>query len=207
MTLAETDAVSYRDDPLGYEARLRAKLTPQRIRSTMSFAALYQMTHEMIQKSVLEEVHQFFRTGFADHEWVVDNARYAADVLSRDQNRFRASLGWLIEMGAVSTEQAEQLDGIYAHRHELTHELIKYIVDPDAEPDVDAFVRAVTILEDISRFWTEVEAGYGTFEDHPDVDLDEIVPLSMMVLQQCIDAYIDGLDGESSPQEPDRPGI
>jgi len=25
------------------------------------------------------------------------------------------------------------------------------------------------------------------------VDLDEIVPLSMMVLQQCLDAYLEGL--------------
>jgi hypothetical protein len=28
----------------------------------------------------------------------------------------------------------------------------------------------------------------------PDVDLDEVVPLSLMVLQQCIDAYAADLE-------------
>jgi len=184
--------VNYSDDPSGYEALLRAKLTPHRIRSTMAFAALYQMTHEMIRHAVLDEVEQFFVIPI-DGQFRVDEERYARDVLSRHKGRFKASLDWLVAMGAMTVEQADRIERINTHRNQLTHEPVRYIVDPDAEPDVDAFTDAVAILRSIRRFWTGIEADYGTYEDYPDVDLDEIVPLSMMVLQQCLDAYLEGL--------------
>jgi hypothetical protein len=39
----------------------------------------------------------------------------------------------------------------------------------------------------------------GSFEDFEDVDLDEVTPLSLAVLQMCIDAYTVGMpDGERS---------
>ena len=55
--------MAYADDPDGYMQRLEAKLQPQRIRATLSFAGLYQITHEMIKQSVLEEVRLFYRQG------------------------------------------------------------------------------------------------------------------------------------------------
>jgi hypothetical protein len=38
-----------------------------------------------------------------------------------------------------------------------------------------------------------VEKDIGSFEDFGDVDLDEVTPLSLAVLQMCIDAYLAGL--------------
>jgi hypothetical protein len=46
----------------------------------------------------------------------------------------------------------------------------------------------------IRRFWPSVEKDIGSFEDFGDVDLGEVVPLSLMALQQCIDAYAAGLE-------------
>jgi hypothetical protein len=76
---------------------------------------------------------------------------------------------------AVTAEQAARLEDIYAHRHDLIHELARYLIDPDLEPDFDLFIEALKTLRGISRFWTEVEAGYGTFDDFPDLDLDEVI--------------------------------
>lgn len=159
----------------------------------MAFAALYQMTGEMTRHAVVDEVRQFFAGGFADGQWIIDEAAYREQVLSRHPNVFKASLSWLVWMGAINDAQAERLGAIHAHRNELTHELVRFIVDPDSEPDVELFTEAVETLQAIRRFWTQVESDIGTFEDLGDVDLDEVVPLSMMVLQQCLDAYIDGL--------------
>lgn len=78
-------------------------------------------------------------------------------------------------MDAVTAEQAARLEDIYAHRHDLIHELARYLIDPDLEPDFDLFIEALKTLRGISRFWTEVEAGYGTFDDFPDLDLDEVI--------------------------------
>ncbi|HEX8081085.1 MAG TPA: hypothetical protein VF557_12810 [Jatrophihabitans sp.] len=187
--------MSYHDDPAGYAARLEAKLAPARIRATLAFAGLYQITHEMIKQSVVDEVRLFYRTGFQDRVWTYDEVNYEAQVLRKaPKNKFRASVLWLVEGGALTLEQADRLTAIYSHRHELSHELIKYIIDPDLEPDLDLLTDALTILKAIRRFWTSIELDIGTFEDHGDVDLDEIVPLSLMALQQCIDAYVAGLD-------------
>lgn len=87
------------------------------------------------------------------------------------------------------------LTEIYAHRNDLTHELVKYIVDPDFEPDVPLFTDALKILTAIRRFWTQIEIDIGTFEDRPDVTVDDVVPGTLLVLQMCIEAYAAGLPG------------
>ena len=187
--------VGYHDDPDEYAARLEAKLTPARMRATLGFAGLYQITHEMIKQSVVDEVRDFFRTGFADRIWTYDEVQYAAQVISKaPKNRFRASVLWLVDGGALTVDQADRLTAIYDHRNDLSHELIKYIIDPDFEPDLDLFTDAVAILKDIRRFWISIERDIGTFDEFGEVDLDEVVPLSMLVLQQCLDAYVAGLE-------------
>lgn len=181
-------------DPEAYRRRLEAKLEPTTIRATLGFAGLYQMTHELIKVAVLDEVREFFWRGIERGTMVYDESRYAADVLAKaPKDRFRASLLWLVEGEAITLVEADRLDDIYAHRHELSHELIKYIVDPDFEPDVDLLTDALAILRAVRRFWTSIEKDIGSFEEFGDVDLDEVTPLSLAVLQMCIDAYLAGL--------------
>ena len=178
------------------------KLRPERIRATLAFAGLYQIAHAQIQHGVPEEVRQFYCTGFDEAGWRYDEEGYATHVLSRSpKNKFRASLLWLVDYKAITLAQADRLDEIYAHRHDLTHELIKYVVDVKFEPDVELLVDALKILANIRRFWTQIEVDIGMFEDLGEVDVDEVHPLSLMVLQMCIDAYIDGLpDPEPQPE-------
>lgn len=152
------------------------------------------MTHELIKTAVIDEVRGFYWRGFENSTQLYDERAYAENVLARSpRNKFRASLLWLVESDAITLAQADRLDDIYAHRHELSHELIKYIVDPEFEPDVELFTNALTILKAIRRFWTSIEKDIGSFEEFGDVDLDEVTPLSLAVLQMCIDAYFAGL--------------
>jgi hypothetical protein len=186
--------VAHADDPERYRQQLEAKLQPESVRATLCFAGLYQVTHEMIKQSVLEEVRLFYRRGFDEHGWQYDEDGYKRQVLSRaPKDRFRASLLWLIDSNAITLAQADRLDDIYAHRHELSHELVKYIVDPEFEPRLDLFTDAVAILTAVNRFWSSIEIDVGSFEHLGHVDIDDVVPLSLMVLQQCIDAYVAGL--------------
>lgn len=177
------------EDSEAYRQRLEAKLRPERIRATLGFAGLYQMAHELIKTSVVDKVHECYWRGIDDGAMVYDEQAYADNVTARaPRNKFRASLLWLVEGDAITLAQADRLEDIYAHRHDLSHELMKYIVDPDFEPDVELFTDALTILKAIRRFWTSLERDIGSFED----DLDEAPPLSHVVLQMCIDAYIAG---------------
>jgi hypothetical protein len=123
---------------------------------------------------------------------------YRLHVLSLASDRFRASLLWLVQQNAITQAQADRLDSIYAHRHSLTHELVKCIVDPDIDPDIDLLSDAITTLKELHRYWIDIELSTGGFflpdgSDASDVDPDEVMPLSLVVLQQCLDAYIAGI--------------
>ena len=192
--------MSFKDDPVGYEQRLNDKLQPAVIRGTLAFAGLYQVTHEMLKHAVLDKVREFYCFGLEPDGSVTDNEHeeYRRRVLSLEpKNKFRASLMWLVQSNAITQDQANRLDVIYAHRHSLTHDLVKYIVDPDADPEVDLLVDAIITLKDLHRFWIDIELSTGGFFlpdgcGVGDVDPDEVMPLSLVVLQKCTDAYLDG---------------
>jgi hypothetical protein len=93
---------------------------------------------------------------------------------------------WTTPRGTGFTlTHADRLDALYAHRHQLLHELIKHIVDADFEPSLELFTDALAILKTITRFWSTIEKDIGNFEDFGDVDLDEVVPLSIMIFNSA----------------------
>jgi len=168
----------------------------------LAFAGLFQLTHEMLKAMVLDDVKSFFGYTSLDGDvrWFPESgeAQYRREVLALHPNRFEASLRWLQQMDGLTTEQATSLDAIYDHRHHLTHELAQYLVDPDVEPDIDLLIAALTTLKALDRFWTEVEAGYGTFDDYPDLDLGEVKNGRMLLIELCISAYTEGMTGKSA---------
>ena len=175
-------------------AQVQAKLEPWRIRATLSFAGLYQLTHELIKAAVVDEVRKFYCTGFDHNGLTYDERSYRAQVAQLSpKSKFRASLMWLVKAEAISQQQADRLDEVYAHRHDLTHELGKYLVDPDHEPNAGLFVDALHILRSIHDFWIQMEIDIGSFEEHGEVSVDNVVPAQLLLLQMCIDAYADGL--------------
>jgi hypothetical protein len=195
LTLEGVDVKFDRD---AYKALLEAKLEPWRVRATLAFAGVYQVAHELIKESVIDEVRSFYCTGFDKAGMTFHEVGYEAEVLALDprKRKMRASLLWLVNGGAITAAQADRLDAIYAHRHELTHELGKYIVDPAFEPDMQLFTDAVEILRDILRFWTRIEIDLGSFEQFGDIDPDDVTPGRLLLLQLCIGAYADGLNQE-----------
>lgn len=183
-----------------YEQLLKAKLQPSAISSTLSFAGLYQMTHEMLKHAILEMVRTFYCTGFDARGAIFDAEKYQKEVIDtalaegwikERKQKFDVSAAWLVRSEAITAEQAKRLQAIYDHRHELTHNLMSFIVDPDQNLDAQMFVDAVTILRDVHRFWSSIERDIGMFEHLGDVSLEDITPLSVVLLQQCIDAYIE----------------
>lgn len=177
------------------------KLQPWRIRSTLEFAALLQLTHELIKVSVLDGVKGFY--GHFEHdgvdEWIGGNrATYEREVLARAPGRqFDASIAWLVDHDALSPQQADRLSEIYSHRHDLTHEMAKYVIDPDFEPNGDVFLEAVQILQSLERFWLEIEVDIGLLDDHPDATIDDVTPGRLLLLQLCLEAYLDGIPSQA----------
>ena len=192
--------------PDDYEARLRAKLAPERIRATLSFAGLILIVYEMVKQAVVKDVREFYWRGFDESGMLYDEESYTRDVKSLNRSQFRASAKWLVKSGAIKDEQVEVLERLYVHRKDIAHELAKYLIDVDYEPDADLFIEALHVLSDIRRFWTQIEIDIGTFEDHGDVTVDDVQPLSLMLLGSFIEAYSEGVlqaheQTESQPRD------
>lgn len=153
--LDDNEPVSYQDAPVGYEQRLRGKLEPANLRATMAFAGLYQITSEMIRHTVIDKVRDFYWIDLElDGAMSAKNKeRYRVEVLSLARNKeFPASLKWLVQSKAITEAQADRLGAVHAHRNELTHELVRYMVDADAHPDIGLLAESLAILKDLNRF-------------------------------------------------------
>lgn len=184
--------MNYADDPEGWTERLTAKLSPDAIRRTLAFAGLYQLVYEMVKSTVLDDLKGFYgHSPLTEGDWAWGDEQYREEVLSlAPKQAFRASLLWLEQAGALTRSQIDRLDEVYGHRHELAHELARFIIDADRDVDVTLLVDAASILRDISRFWTQMEIDMGSFEAHGDVSVDEVHPGRLLVLDLCLDAYL-----------------
>jgi hypothetical protein len=89
-------------DPNSYKARLEAKLQPARVRATLAFAGLFQLTHEMLKSMVLDDVKNFYGyINIGDGTWLPESGEheYRRKVLDLVPGKpFRASLIWLQNM-------------------------------------------------------------------------------------------------------------
>ncbi|MGN6501463.1 MAG: hypothetical protein ACTHKX_00995, partial [Pseudolysinimonas sp.] len=118
--------------------------------------------------------------------------RYEREVLALvPGNPFEASAVWLEQGGAISRAQRERLNEIYAYRHELTHEVIGFIVDVARDPDIGMLADALAIARDLDRFWKGIAKDTGTYDAHGDVDLDDVHSGRTLILQLCVDAYLE----------------
>jgi hypothetical protein len=89
-------------DPNSYKARLEAKLQPARVRATLAFAGLFQLTHEMLKSMVLDDVKSVYGyIGVGDGTWLPESGEheYRRKVLdlvraSRSVRRFYGCRTW-----------------------------------------------------------------------------------------------------------------
>lgn len=181
--------------PEEYERLLLVKLELSTIRSTLAFAGLYQITHEMLKDVIIGRVHDFYFSGLTKQATAQEKMLFKAQVMDAAKTEgsgagtFEASVAWLCRYEAITQQQAARLNEIYNHRHELTHELIAFIVDVDRNPDAQLFVDALSILRDVHSFWTQHEIDIGSFDHAGSLTVEDATPLSLIVLQRCIDAW------------------
>ena len=89
-----------------YEQLLLAKLQPAAIRSTLSFAGLYQMTHEMLKQAILHRVRDFSCTGVNENGFTFDEISYQGNVIDAARSE-----GWIKNNKQVLLPQRYGLSG------------------------------------------------------------------------------------------------
>ena len=155
----------------GYEDALKAKLAPGSVASTLVRAGCFLSAYELIKSEVVDKVHEFFWRGFEDGSHLYDEDTYRDKVLSRNpKSKYRASCDWLVEMQALTAEQAVTLEEVHKHRNEIAHELPKLLIDPEFDVKNDLLAAAVECVRALGVFWGSIEVE--TSEEWYDKEVD-----------------------------------
>lgn len=157
-----------------YADRLQDKIQPENVVVALVRAGALLTGYELVKTAIIDEVNGFFLQGF-DEDGLIYSKDYEKSVLTLGRNAFDASVNWLIQMDAITQDQADALEAIRSHRHEIAHELARFIVDPDADVSVDRLAELQGIMRSLDRFWGGINVDTNPDFDGIDVDRDNIV--------------------------------
>ena len=133
-----------------------AKHLKEQITRALIRAGTFLTGYELVKTSIIEGVKDYYLTGFTE-EGLTYSLNYETEVLSLGKGVFRASVAWLVNHDALSDEQADQLEAISTHRHELAHELYRFLIDPDVSIDTSQLSALIDILRSLDIFWGTIE--------------------------------------------------
>jgi hypothetical protein len=139
-----------------YEARLNAKLSPDSVRQSLTQVGALLCAYELLKLQIVDAVHDEYWRGNTrdDGTKIYLDDRYKAEVLARDpKSRYKASVAWLVEAGALSSDKAGVLGAIRDYRNEVAHELPRLLIDPDYEIRIEVLLAAASCLRSLGVFW------------------------------------------------------
>jgi len=164
------------------------------VNRTLAFSGLLQLAYEFIRADVVDRVKGFYGCAILDGEehWLHgdDGAQWRSNVASLDpRNEYRASIAWLIDMGALTLESAAKLERVRLHRNELAHEMAKFLVQVEYVPDESVLTDAIEVFHALDRFWIGAEVDTGLLDDFPDVSIDEVTSVTEILLGRALGAF------------------
>lgn len=184
-----------------YAKRLQDKIQPENVATALVRAGAFLTGYELVKTAIIDQVKGFFLQGF-DENGLVYSRDYEQKVLTLGKNPFEASLNWLIQMEALTQEQADALDAIRSHRHEIAHELPRFLVDPDADVSIERLVELRGIMRSLDRFWGGIDVDVNPDFEGVDVDRDNIVSGSGALLAYLLQIAGVEADPDAAAEEP-----
>jgi hypothetical protein len=167
--------------------RLRAKLAPESVATTLIRAGCFLSAYELIKSEIVDRVHDFFWCGMQDGVALHDEARYDRHVRAlHPKSKYLASCAWLVKQEALTSQQVVTLGDIYKHRQEIAHELPKLLVDPDFEVKTDLLLAAVECVRRLGVFWGSIEADTSPDFDGIEVDYEGIKSGSFLLMEYLV---------------------
>lgn len=182
-----------------YAARLRDKLSPESIKQTLVRAGAFLSAYELIRLQVVDGVRDFYWTGEEVNGRKVLYPDYGAEVRALDKSLYPASVAWLVGNSAITPDQAESLEKIHEHRHEIAHELPRILVEPDWDINASLLIDAALVLRALDVFWGRVSMDIDPQWDGAEVPDKDIWGGSSMLMGSLIE--VAGLLPDSASED------
>ncbi|WP_432510658.1 hypothetical protein [Kineococcus sp. SYSU DK001] len=178
---------------------LAVKLQPDAMRLAMVRAGAVLTGYELVRTEIVDGVRGIYLNGFDEHGMTYSR-RYDVEVLSLARNPVRASLLWLQQQGALTAEQVEAFEAVRKHRHEVAHELARFVVDPEADIDLDRLRDLRDCLRSLDRYIESLAMEANPNFDGAIVNNDEVRIGTMLLLDDLFE--LAELDEGSEPARP-----
>lgn len=164
-------------------------LHPENLKDNLMFSSLYIATFESFKDYVIDEVKFFFHVGFSEGKDSFD-PRYIESVKSKDTKYIdNASLLWLIEIEAISTEDFELYKELRQYRNKLSHELMTLLFEGLPEQLPEKFHQLIQLRTKIEKWWIlniEIPTSYD-FASDKEITENDIFTSSQMFNQLIFD--------------------
>ena len=128
-------------------------LNPDTLRGNLIRASMFLASFEILQNSVVDGLRGFMCLEYDADLNLIDSDKYKELVLARHRSPFAASLDWLVEHGAVDSDDQDCAQRIREHRNLIGHELPKIIASTDHELDDSLFDSLFELVSKIDRYW------------------------------------------------------
>jgi len=172
-------------------------LNPEILRTNLIVASLYISAFEMLNKSIVERIKDFFTTGYyIDRPNIVDE-KYHTKVLNRNSSVLYASLSWLRDMQVIDDHDLEKFEEVKVFRNELAHELCNFLSKGTSFNHLNLFNVMLELLEKIEKWWIlNVEIATDPDLSAKEIDENGIIPGSIMSMRLLTDIAL-GTEEES----------
>lgn len=163
-------------------------LEPGNLKDNLTFSSLYIATYESFKDYIIEEVKFFFNTGFSDGKYIFSKS-YNSDVLSKDKSLAKATLFWLMEMGAIEDQDLVIFDELRKYRNKLSHELMTLLFEGLPKELPEKFIDLIKLRVKIEKWWIlniEIPTNYD-FDTHIKISEKDIVTSSQVFNQIILD--------------------
>lgn len=165
-------------------------LHPETLKTNIITASIFSMAFEMLKKSIIEKIKDFFTNGFDENGEIVSQ-EYKEKVLSINKSPLYASLKWLQSMEAIDDDDLETFEYVKRCRNILAHEMLKFTSEGVNFNVTEAFEKMISLLRKVEIWWFENLEMAISPEIYPDdFDLDQVTPGPVWSLQMLIEVAL-----------------
>lgn len=179
------------------QAKLMRIFDPEEVKPNLILASIYIATFEILKNSIIDNIKNFYITGFDVDKYIVDSSYYEK-VLSKDRSTTYASLKWLKESGVIDDEDIEKFNEAKQVRNFLAHGITKMLMEGLPSDFVERLTDMVNLVDKIERWWiVNVDIPTDPYLAGKEIDENKIISGPIMGLRVMLDVAL-GSDEEAN---------
>jgi hypothetical protein len=162
-------------------------LSPTELKQSLVAAGLYLVAYEQLKEVIIERIRFFYSDGyFDDGKWKISK-EYESEVRSKHKRLLDASVIWLVESEAFTSEDKTKLDDLTLCRNELAHDLSSFVVQPNSSQLIRRVDDIKSLIRKTERWWfanfeLSVNPAYKNI-DQTGIQIENVLSMTEIVIQ------------------------